>query len=155
MIGRVIAHGRPATTPTGSSSGATAQSPAAQGRKLFQQLGCIACHETRPSRPPLAGLYGQPVPLSDGSTVIADENYIRESILTPSATDRGRLPADHAVVRGRLSEEEIAGADRVHQVASGRPRRELAAAATGAAGTERGRANRQPVTAPTGGVPSP
>ena len=33
--------------------------------------------------PSLAGLYGSPVPLSDGSTVIADDRYIRDSIMYP------------------------------------------------------------------------
>jgi cytochrome c oxidase subunit 2 len=34
--------------------------------------------------PDLAGLYGQPVPLADGSVAVADEQYIRDSILMPS-----------------------------------------------------------------------
>jgi len=89
------------------NTGATAfQSPAAQGRKLFQQYGCVDCHETGHG-PPLAGLYGQPVLLSDGSTVIADQNYIRQKLLTPSAT----IPAGYEPIMpsfaGRLSEEDI------------------------------------------------
>jgi cytochrome c oxidase subunit 2 len=67
------------------TSGATAgNSPAAMGRELFQRYSCVDCHATGRA-PNLQGVFGQPVLLSDGSTVIADENYIRESILAPSA----------------------------------------------------------------------
>ena len=33
--------------------------------------------------PPLSGLYGSSVPLSDGTVVTADDRYIRDSILMP------------------------------------------------------------------------
>jgi len=64
-----------------------------QGRALFTQLGCSGCHQTDTQRrgagstvraPDLAGVYGKPVPLSDGSVVVADDQYIRDSILMPS-----------------------------------------------------------------------
>ncbi len=84
MDGTVVAM-RPADYAAWLDAGATAtNSPAAKGRQLFQRYGCIDCHEAGHA-PPLQGLYGQPVLLSDGSHVIADENYIRESILQPSA----------------------------------------------------------------------
>jgi cytochrome c oxidase subunit 2 len=106
MIGQVVAMA-PGDYAAWLNSGATAfQSPAAQGRKLFQQFGCVDCHEAGRA-PPLAGLFGQPVLLSDGSTVIADANYIRQKLLTPSAT----IPAGYQPIMpsfaGRLSEEEI------------------------------------------------
>lgn len=57
----------------------------AQGRALFVRYGCDGCHGGRGTvrAPPLDGLFGSPVPLSDGTTVIADEAYIRDSILQP------------------------------------------------------------------------
>lgn len=60
---------------------------AAAGRALFQKLDCGACHETHLRRraPPLEGLYGRPVTLRDGSSVLADDDYIRRSILRPDA----------------------------------------------------------------------
>src|SRR5918912_2999438 len=68
------------------TSGSTAtNAPAAQGRQLFLQYGCAGCHEAGRA-PDLHGLFGQPVLLSDGSTVIAEENYIRQKLLTPSAS---------------------------------------------------------------------
>ncbi|WAS95215.1 cytochrome c oxidase subunit II [Nannocystis punicea] len=60
---------------------------AAAGRALFERLDCGACHETRLRRraPPLEGLYGRAVSLRDGSSVLADDDYIRRSILRPDA----------------------------------------------------------------------
>src|SRR5437667_2342805 len=57
-----------------------------QGEKIFQQLGCNTCHrsDSQARGPNLAGLYGNPVKLKDGSTVIADEGYIRESVVNPN-----------------------------------------------------------------------
>jgi cytochrome c oxidase subunit II len=85
MIGEVIV-----MTPAdyakwlgGGGEGSMAQN----GEKLFQQLGCITCHrgDSGARGPNLAGIYNQPITLADGTTVTADEAYIRESILYPSA----------------------------------------------------------------------
>lgn len=60
------------------------ESPVAQGAALFRALGCSGCHENGTVRAPkLHGIYGHPVPLDNGQTVIADQRYIRDSILDP------------------------------------------------------------------------
>lgn len=58
---------------------------ASQGKGLFIRYGCAGCHLGGGTvrAPSLVGLYGSPVPLSDGSTVIADDRYIRDSIMQP------------------------------------------------------------------------
>src|SRR5262249_24448880 len=63
------------------------QSLASQGGRLFQQLGCNGCHrsDSLARAPMLEGLYGRPVRLQDGSQVIADDAYLRNSVLNPSA----------------------------------------------------------------------
>jgi cytochrome c oxidase subunit II len=87
--------------------GATLTNPAAaQGRQLFQQFGCIACHETGIG-PDLHGVFGQPVTLSDGSTVTADENYVRESMLQPSAKIVLGFQPIMPSFAGRLSDDQI------------------------------------------------
>lgn len=56
------------------------------GAKLYVSKACVTCHKidgTPSTGPSWKDLYGHEVHLSDGSTVIADENYIRESILNP------------------------------------------------------------------------
>jgi cytochrome c oxidase subunit 2 len=60
---------------------------ALQGRKLFLKLQCVTCHSGDASAraPVLEGLYGRTVHLNDGRTVVADDAYLRESILYPRA----------------------------------------------------------------------
>ena len=61
------------------------------GHTLFDRLGCAGCHggnaqgqDAAVRAPPLAGLYGKPVPLADGSIVTADDQYIHDSIVLPN-----------------------------------------------------------------------
>lgn len=58
-----------------------------QGAALFTQLACVTCHLADGSGrgPSLVGVFGSKVTLEDGSTVMADESYLRESILTSQA----------------------------------------------------------------------
>jgi cytochrome c oxidase subunit 2 len=62
----------------------------AEGHALFIRNGCDGCHQNGLSggggtvrAPSLNGLYMSPVPLTNGSTVIADDRYIHDSILYP------------------------------------------------------------------------
>ncbi|MFZ9015393.1 MAG: c-type cytochrome [Ilumatobacteraceae bacterium] len=64
-------------------------SPAAEaGREITRTNGCSACHgrsgEGGPG-PAFVGLFGSTVEFRDGSTAIADEAYLAESIREPSA----------------------------------------------------------------------
>jgi cytochrome c oxidase subunit 2 len=67
------------------AEGTPAASMAARGAETFRRLGCSGCHDPRSSvhAPDLAGLPGRAVHLADGRTVIADDAYIRDSILLP------------------------------------------------------------------------
>jgi cytochrome c oxidase subunit 2 len=59
--------------------------PAASGEQLFARFGCATCHVNgRGLAPTLSGLFGSTVLLSDGTSAIADESYIRESLLAPN-----------------------------------------------------------------------
>jgi uncharacterized membrane protein len=57
------------------------------GRRLFISQGCATCHQQGSAEiaPRLEGVFGHPQTLSDGTQVMADENYLRESILQPQA----------------------------------------------------------------------
>lgn len=62
--------------------------PVARGERLAKAQGCMACHSLDGSTlvgPSWKGLYGSSVELGDGTTVTADEAYLRESILDPNA----------------------------------------------------------------------
>ncbi len=58
-----------------------AGTPEERGAQLAQQYGCVACHSTDGSilvGPSWKGVFGHEVTLADGSTVTADEAYLRE-----------------------------------------------------------------------------
>ena len=107
MMGRVIV--MPRTEYQKWLSDAAGVSMADTGAQLFQTLGCVSCHGERDSErgPSLIGLFGKNVKLQTGTTVIADENYVRESIVNPQA----KLVAGYRPVmptfQGLISEEAI------------------------------------------------
>ena len=59
---------------------------ASAGEALFQSYGCSGCHQGQSTgrAPSLVGLYGKPVPMEDGRTLVADDSYIRDKILDPN-----------------------------------------------------------------------
>lgn len=64
--------------------------PEVWGELLFSQKGCTACHAREDDAPQLAGpslqgLYGRESRMADGSVVVVDEAYVRESLLDPGA----------------------------------------------------------------------
>jgi len=108
MIGQVVVL-EPAQYEAWLSGGGAAGSLASTGQSLFQQLGCSTCHrsDVQGRGPNLIGVFGKPVLLEDGRTVIGDENYIRESILSPGAkVVRGFKPI-MPVFQGLISEEQL------------------------------------------------
>jgi mono/diheme cytochrome c family protein len=56
-----------------------------QGQQLFTDRGCSGCHGSNATihAPNLEGLFGSVVHLQNGNSVIANESYIRDSILLP------------------------------------------------------------------------
>ncbi|MFZ0590497.1 MAG: cytochrome c oxidase subunit II [Bryobacteraceae bacterium] len=90
----------------GGSAGTLAQ----QGEALFAQHGCSTCHlmDQQGRCPVLRGLYNKPVLLDDGRTVIADDAYIRESILDPNAKiAAGFRDKIMPEFKGQLSEADV------------------------------------------------
>ena len=61
-------------------------SPQESGQFLFEQRGCVTCHSGASGArgPNLMGVYGSTVTLGSGDEVIADEEYLRESIMQPA-----------------------------------------------------------------------
>ena len=108
MIGQVVVM-EPAAYQAWLSGGGAAGSMSANGQQLFQQLGCSTCHrfDTQGRGPNLVGVFGKPVLLADGRTVTADENYIRESILTPGAKVVSGFQPIMPTFQGQVSEESL------------------------------------------------
>jgi cytochrome c oxidase subunit 2 len=91
-------------------SGGTTGSLASSGEKLFQDLACANCHHLTdpPGRGPnLRNLYGSQVELTGGGHVKADEEYIRESILNPSAKIVAGYQPIMPTFQGLVTEENV------------------------------------------------
>lgn len=108
MIGQVVVL-EPAQYQAWLSGSGAAGSLASDGANIFLQLGCSTCHrsDTQGRGPNLVGLFGKRVQLEDGRTVQADENYVRESILTPGAKVVSGFKPIMPVFQGLVSEEQL------------------------------------------------
>jgi len=108
MIGQVVVL-EPAQYEAWLSGGLASGSLASNGQNIFQQLGCVTCHrsDTQGRGPNLVGLFGKRVQLEDGRTVIADENYVRESILNPSAKIVSGFKPIMPSWQGQVNEEQL------------------------------------------------
>jgi cytochrome c oxidase subunit 2 len=90
------------------SSGADIN-PVVAGEKLFVEKACSTCHLSNGTgrAPSLNAIYGGSVRLADGSTVTADDAYIRESIVSPSAKIVAGYQPLMPSFQGQLTEEQI------------------------------------------------
>jgi cytochrome c oxidase subunit 2 len=108
MVGRIVVQ-----TPTDYQQWLRENAPTttmtANGERLYRALGCSGCHgeNSRIRAPSLSGVYGRPVPLESGETVLADDRYLRDSILLPQR----QVVAGYAPVMpnyaGQISEEDL------------------------------------------------
>ncbi|MGI8656095.1 MAG: cytochrome c oxidase subunit II [Pyrinomonadaceae bacterium] len=92
------------------SGNANQVSPVVAGQNNFQQLGCTSCHGANAEGgrcPPLIGVFGSQQRLQGGSSVLADQTYIRESILNPSAKIVAGYPNIMPTYQGQVSEEQL------------------------------------------------
>jgi cytochrome c oxidase subunit 2 len=108
MTGRIVVM-RPDDYARWLAAGPAEPGLAQYGFALFRQLGCSGCHDTASTvhAPLLQGLAGRVVHLQDGRSVVADDNYLRDAILTP----RKDVVAGFAPVMpsyaGQVSEEDL------------------------------------------------
>ena len=82
------------------------------GAEIFQRIGCVACHSvdgTTAGRlgPTMQGLFGADRPLTDGSTVRADDVYLRRSITEPDAEIVAGYQEGMPAYLGVLNDSEI------------------------------------------------
>jgi cytochrome c2 len=83
----------------------------AQGEQLFQAKICFTCHSTDGSPligPTLKDLFGRQEKLADGTDLVVDDAYIRESILDPNAkTVEGFVPGMMPPVLAGITDDEL------------------------------------------------
>jgi cytochrome c oxidase subunit II len=108
MLGEVVVM-EPAAYARWLTQQGPEQSLAQQGEALFRKHGCSGCHGANSTvhAPSLAGLYGRLVHLSDGSSVRADERYIRDSILLPKKEIVAGYPPIMPSFAGQIGEDEL------------------------------------------------
>ncbi|MCG3195844.1 MAG: cytochrome c oxidase subunit II [Candidatus Omnitrophica bacterium] len=84
--------------------------PHEAGEKLYKVRGCAQCHSIdgkANTGPTFKGLMGHEVALKGGTTIVVDENYIRESILEPNAKVVAGFQPVMPTFKGRIKDEEI------------------------------------------------
>lgn len=86
------------------------ENPIAYGEKMVKDNACLTCHSLDGSAlvgPSFTGLFGRNEEMADGTNIVVDENYIRESILNPQV----KLVKGYAPVmptyQGAFADEQI------------------------------------------------
>jgi cytochrome c oxidase subunit 2 len=92
-----------------AENGTGAESMVQTGARLFRQYSCSGCHGQNSGvhAPDLDGIYGHAVPLEGGHFVTADDQYLRDSILNPSAQVVAGYKPIMPSYQGQISEENV------------------------------------------------
>ena len=92
-----------------AENGTGAESMVQTGAHLFRQYSCSGCHGQNSGvhAPDLDGIYGHAVPLEGGHFVTADDQYLRDSILNPSAQVVAGYKPIMPSYQGQISEENV------------------------------------------------
>jgi cytochrome c oxidase subunit 2 len=108
MIGEVTAM-EPEAYAAWLASGGTGVTTAQSGEQLFRDLACATCHlpDGTGRGPSLVNVAGSMVKLTDGRTVLADDNYIRESIVNSQAKVVAGYQPIMPVFQGMISEDNL------------------------------------------------
>lgn len=94
------------------SGNAGGETPVQVGKDLFEnKLGCASCHAGGPQQrgAKLEGLFNTEVHLVGGGTAIADEDYIRNSILNPASQVVEGYQPIMPTFKGQVTEEQLNG----------------------------------------------
>ncbi|MGE0393593.1 MAG: cytochrome c oxidase subunit II [Vicinamibacterales bacterium] len=108
MIGKVVVM-EPQDYQQWLEGGPNEGTLASRGQKLFKDLACISCHtpEGNGRGPSLHGVFGSEIALANGTTITADDNYIRESILTPQVKLVAGYQPQMPTFQGLVNEEGV------------------------------------------------
>jgi len=108
MVGKVIVMA-PAAYEQWLAAGRPDSTLSQAGERRFRELGCSGCHvgNSIVRAPPLEGIYGKPVPLEGGGFALADEGYLRDSILLPNSKIVAGYQPLMPTFQGKVSEEEL------------------------------------------------
>lgn len=97
-------NGPPSDCPAGANQAAC------WGEKLYRSQQCFTCHSVNGSPmtgPTWQGIWGRQEHFTDGTTGVVDENYVRESILNPSAHVVQGFQPVMPTFRGTLNDRQL------------------------------------------------
>ena len=108
MGGRIVVMA-PADFARWLGEGEPAAGIAARGAELFRRYGCSGCHDPASTvhAPDLDGLMGRTVHLADGRSIVADEAYVRDSILLPKKDVVAGYEPIMPSFAGQIAEEDL------------------------------------------------
>jgi len=145
MIGNVTVL-EPAAYQAWLQGGGTESTLAQRGAKLFNDLACSTCHlETGQGRgPSLKDIVGKTQEMQDGSVVVVDEAYLRESIMSSQAKIVKGFQPLMPTFQGLISEENLVAL--IEHVKSLSPNATTAQAPMPATGTSAPAASKGPAS---------
>jgi cytochrome c oxidase subunit 2 len=108
MHGSVVVM-QPADFARWLAAGPASEDLVTHGYEIYRRAGCSGCHEPTSTvhAPGLSGLARQLVHLSDGRQVVADETYLRDSILLPEKDVVAGFAPIMPSYQGQLDEDEL------------------------------------------------
>lgn len=114
MLSHVVVHppGEYETWLRGACEKADSLVGPERGKKLYTQQGCDTCHTvdgTPKIGPTWKGLFGKSESFADGSTHQVEENYLRESMMDPTAKVVKGFAPSMPTYKGKLSDKDIDG----------------------------------------------
>lgn len=110
MLSKIVVHDQQGYEDFVKSLDADVKPTLELGEQLYNTRQCMACHSLDGSPrvgPTFKGLYGKAEPMTDGTTVTVDDNYIRESLLQPTAKIVAGFPPAMPPYQGQLKPGEI------------------------------------------------
>lgn len=88
------------------------KNPVELGGDLYKTRGCMQCHSvdgTKGIGPSFKGAWGRTELMTDGTSIVVDENYIRESVMDPQAKIVAGFAPVMPTFKGKLKDKEITG----------------------------------------------
>jgi cytochrome c oxidase subunit 2 len=87
------------------------QSPAVWGKELYSKLSCVTCHSLKEGErrigPSFWGIVGREGETEDGEKYVANEEYIRESIMNPMAKIVKGYPKSMPSFAGQVDDDQM------------------------------------------------
>jgi cytochrome c oxidase subunit 2 len=108
MVGQVVVMS-PSDYQAWVAGGVSHNTLAAAGETLFNNLACASCHnpDSGARGPVLNGVFNQRIKLVDGQTVVADDAYLRESIMNPAAKVTSGYQPIMPTYQGLVNDEQL------------------------------------------------